>query len=568
MDQDVITTKRLTLIAVFLSIFAVGSILMNTTPASVKATYGLTTQTDDGVTISFNIFEPVNSADNGSRPAIIIGHGVMVNKEMLKGYALEFAAAGFVAVPFDFRGHGQSTGEFDRDAMVKDIEAIKNYLNNSRTDVNTSNLGYLGYSMGGLGQALIHTDVDFKCFIGIGTWLNNTLRKGTLLNPLEVLMILARYDEAVQPSDVIGVLANRTGVPAADIDLNRMYGSFEYGNASMIYLDDNSNHLTTAWDEDFIREARDWAINSFGIDVIDENFYANIRGIILMVQIFGGVGFFFLSIDPLSKLILKSKKDRETEIELYKIEIPDISIKTITIRAIGYSLALGILGILIFIPLLLILPLAIAGFVLALLFGAAFGILILMWRMGKKADLRLRGMFRGVFKGRDKILRQIVLGAVLTTILYLIAYISIGQNYMGLLPSITKMWTIPIFFAISFVIFIMFNLLTQVILQNKYEDSRKDILKAGFPGFIFPFIYYFTYLLIFGIVLGSYFYFGNFMPIASIMFPLTAFVSVVCYKKTGNIIVGAIVNSFMLTMLIVTMSPPQTGLSFLMGFLS
>ena len=105
MDQDVITTKRLTLIAVFLSIFAVGSILMNTTPASVKATYGLTTQTDDGVTISFNIFEPVTSADNGSRPAIIIGHGVMVNKEMLKGYALEFAAAGFVAVPFDFRGH-------------------------------------------------------------------------------------------------------------------------------------------------------------------------------------------------------------------------------------------------------------------------------------------------------------------------------------------------------------------------------------------------------------------------------------------------------------------------------
>ena len=128
------------------------------------------------------------------------------------------------------------------------------------------------------------------------------------------------------------------------------------------------------------------------------------------------------------------------------------------------------------------------------------------------------------------------------------------------------MWTIPIFFAISFVIFIMFNLLTQVILQNKFGDSSKDLLKAGFPGFFFPFVYYFTYLLVFGMVLGSYFYFGNFMPIASIMFPLTAFVSVVCYKKTGNIIVGAIVNSFMLTMLIVTMSYPMSGLEFLMAF--
>ena len=112
----------------------------------------------------------------------------------------------------------------------------------------------------------------------------------------------------------------------------------------------------------------------------------------------------------------------------------------------------------------------------------------------------------------------------------------------------------------------MFNLLTQVILQNKFEDSRNSLLKVGFLGFLFPFVYFFTYLLIFGMVLGSYFYFGNFMPIASIMFPLTAFVSVVCYKKTGNIIVGVIVNSFMLTILIVTMSPPQSGLQFLMGF--
>jgi hypothetical protein len=81
-------------------------------------------------------------------------------------------------------------------------------------------------------------------------------------------------------------------------------------------------------------------------------------------------------------------------------------------------------------------------------------------------------------------------------------------------------------------------------------------------------LYFFIYLLVFGIIMRSYFYFGTFMPIASVLFPLTAFVSVVCYKKTGNIIVGSIVNAFILTMLIVTMSPPQTGLAFLMGFLS
>jgi len=84
MEQDIITTKKLTIIAIFLSIFAVGSVLMFTTPSSVKSTYGLKAQTSDGVSISFNVFEPITTVSDNSRPAIIIGHGVMVNKEMLK----------------------------------------------------------------------------------------------------------------------------------------------------------------------------------------------------------------------------------------------------------------------------------------------------------------------------------------------------------------------------------------------------------------------------------------------------------------------------------------------------
>ena len=79
-----------------------------------------------------------------NKKAIILGHGIMSNKEMLKGYAIEFAAAGFVAVPFDFRGHGQSTGELDRDLLTNDINAIVSYLN-SRPDINTSALGYFGF---------------------------------------------------------------------------------------------------------------------------------------------------------------------------------------------------------------------------------------------------------------------------------------------------------------------------------------------------------------------------------------------------------------------------------------
>jgi len=556
-----LSKKRVALICIFLAIFTIGTVFIFITPLSVKSTYGLSTQTSDGVTISFNIFEPSSGGLN--KPAIIIGHGSMVNKEMVKGYALELAAAGFVAVPFDFRGHGQST-MVEPDNKTKDIIAIKEYLNTERSDIDMNSLGYIGYSMGGLGQQLIHQDPAFKCFIGIGTWLYPTLRNGNSTNPLNVLMIQAVFDEAVELPELKISLATRVSIPVSSVDSNKLYGSFQEGNASMIYLDDNSNHLTLAWDEDFIREARDWAINSFDLDVIDETFYVNIRGLILLFQVIGGIGFFFLILEPLSKLVLTPKSDREKEIQYYKIETPDMSVMSISIKTILYSIVLGIFGVLIFFPVLLILPLAVAGFVVTLLFGLAFGLIVFLWRIGKKSDLiTLKTILSRPFKGRNTLLRQIILGVSLGAILFLIVYLSIGLNYLGLVPSITKLWTIPIYFAISFFVILILSMVTQVIIQNKFSDSIKDTVKVLFLGASFPLLYYIVYLLLVSVLMRSLFYFGTFIPISILMFTLTSGVSIISYRKTGNIITGAIINAALLTFLIVTMSTPQSGLSFI-----
>ena len=564
MNKFNLPKKRIALICIFLFIFVIGTIFIFVVPLSIKSTYGLSTQTDDGVTISFNVFEPLDGGLN--KPAFIIGHGSMVNKEMVKGYALELAAVGFVAVAFDFRGHGQSTTG-DPSARINDIIAIKEYLQ-TRGDIDMNSLGYIGYSMGGLGQELIHSDTAFKCFIGIGTWLYPDLRRGNSTNPLNVLMIQALFDEAVELPYLKESLATRADIPNSTVDSNKIYGSFQQGNATMIYLDDNSNHLTVAWDEDFIREARDWAINSFDIDVVDETFYVNVRTLILLVQVIGGIGFFLLIVDPLSNLILQSKNERENgaEIKPYRIDASDYSIKSLTVKPILYSLLLGIPGVIIFIPILLILPLAIAGFVVALLYGQAFGLMVLLWRIGKKDDLTFKDILKEPFKGRNRFLRQLALGTILGTVLYLISYLSIGLNYLGLVPSVTKIWTMPIYFVISFFVILILNLITQVIIQNRFDDSIINTIKILFLGFILPFLYYFVYLLLIGVVMRSLFYFGTFIPISLVMFTLTSAVSIITYRKTGNIITGAIINAVILTFLIVTMSTPQSGFEFLTGF--
>ncbi len=554
-----LTKKRVTLICIFLAIFTIGTVFMFITPLSVKSTYGLSTQTSDGVTISFNVFEPSSGGLN--KPAIIIGHGSMVNKEMVKGYALELAAAGFVAVPFDFRGHGQST-MVEPDNKTKDIIAIKEYLS-TRGDVDMNSLGYIGYSMGGLGQELIDSDLSFKCFIGIGTWLYPTLRAGDSTNPLNVLMIQALFDEAVDLSELKISLATRVSIPVSSVDSNKLYGSFQEGNASMIYLDDNSNHLTLAWDEDFIREARDWAINSFDLDVVDETFYVNIRSLIFLMQVFGGIALFFITVEPLIRKSLCQNEEAERDFHYFKPETKESSIKSTSIKAILYPIVLGIPGVLIFIPLLLILPLAVAGFVVTLLFGQAFGLLVLLWRIGKKSETSLKTVLSKPFKGRNILLRQVIAGVVLGAILFIIVYLSVGLNYLGLVPSLTKVWTIPIYFVICFFVILILNLVTQGVIQNKLSDSLKDTMKVLFLGAIFPLLYYIVYLLLVSVLMRSLFYFGTFIPISILMFTLTSGVSVICYRKTGNIITGAIVNAILLTFLIVTMSTPQSGLSFI-----
>ncbi|MFX1344037.1 MAG: alpha/beta hydrolase [Promethearchaeota archaeon] len=562
MNKLNVERKHFIFIVLFLSIFIIGTVFIFIIPFNVKATYNKTVKTVDGVTIAFNVFEPKRVGVN--KKAIILGHGIMSNKEMLKDYAIEFAAAGFVAVPFDFRGHGQSTGELDRDLLINDINAIISYLN-SRSDININSLGYFGFSMGGFpGIEIVSESTDFHCFIGAGTRLPQGLRKGNSTNPLNILMIIGRFDEVINTNELKENLSFYVDKPPSEIDVNRLYGSFQDGNASMIYLDDNTNHVLGNWDPDFIREARNFALDTFpDVKPVDENFYVHTRFIFLFLQLFGGFGFFGLIIDPLSRMILKTREE-----ETFIFDIEDETLTNIEGKTILYSVLLGFPGIVIFIPIILILFLAIAGFISALLFGQAFGILVLLWRIGKNRDIKLRDIIKTPFKiSRNTLIRQFLLGGLLATLLTLILYLSGGLNYIGMIPSITKIPWILVYFAIFFFIFMIFGLIFHEIIQKNYKKGVKSLIKVSLIIFGTLFIYMLIILLILSLIMGSFFYFGSFIPLAIPIFLMISFNSTIVYEKVGNIIPVVLVNTLFFTLLICTISPYESGISFIFGFL-
>lgn len=574
-----VNKRQVILFAFFLSLFIVGTVLISVIPTSVKSSCG-TVQTSDGETIAFNAYEPVYSEES-KKKAVIIGHGFMANKEFMKGYAIELAAAGYVAVPFDFRGHGQSTGELNQARLINDVQAIKSYLGN-RGDINMNNLSYIGYSMGGgPGNIIVNNSLDFSAFVGVGTSLGD-IRNGTAANPLNVLMIQAKFDEAFDLSILKQQVGNRVGLSASNVDSNQLYGSFQDGNATKIYLDDNSNHLAVAWDTDFLREARDWIINTFpDTPTPDENFYGHIRLVFLLIQIIGGLGMFVYIIYGLTSLFNyrkqhsnnKSSEESDklsTEIRLEgkRIEFETISTTKFLSLTILYSLLFGIVGMLLMIFAFIVFPLAIEGFILSLLFGQTFGLLILLWRLGKKHNLSIMEIFKKPFVGnRKELVKSIALGLIIAVILYGILYASVGRNYMGIIPSIVKLPWLPIYLLVAFVIFLVYNLTIQFVVQPRFSDDLKSMLKVFLIFFGIQFIYLNAYLLMLCAIMGSLFFYGTMIPVATPILLISTLVAVLCYKRTGNIISGTLCITIFFVLVVSTIAPFQSFLSLLGTFL-
>lgn len=136
-----------------------------------------------------------------------------------------------------------------------------------------------------------------------------------------------------------------------------------------------------------------------------------------------------------------------------------------------------------------------------------------------------------------------------------------------MIPSLLKIPWMFLFLVINFIIFMFYGLFFHGILQNKFERGNKPLIKLSFTIFGILFLYWFTILFIVGIITRSFFYFGSFIPLTLPMLLINAFLSTLIYQKSGNIIAGAIVNTLYVTLIICTISPYQTGLGFILGFL-
>ncbi|GAB4314204.1 MAG: hypothetical protein Kow0069_15550 [Promethearchaeota archaeon] len=462
MDQS---ETRLVGAAFLASLVVFGVVGLAANDREVLVTRDLFVEGPDGVEVAISVYE--QKLGGGVKPAVLLGHGVMVNKEVFDGLAKELAKAGFLAVALDFRGHGHSGGYLEGD-LVNDFLAAKSYVVDraaERGDVEEGRLGVVGFSMGG-GAAfeLCARDGDFKAMVGLAPSFRPDLVNAT--TPSNLLVEVGALEEAFDYRGYLPAFYNRTGLSGEQFQVGAFYGNFSDGTATRLEVKPGVDHLTVPWDAGVHADVVEWMTVALEPQPPYEpasRVTTHLRFAWASLGLLGGVGLAFVLVKPVAGALLGrgraegdgqglEEQQRETgEAEVPGAASPPPAAQSATSRFsarnyLAYSLAWLVPSVVACAPLFLLPPVLTSFF--ATMFVAN---LVGVWW----AFRREKSSFRRSLAARARASpRNYLLGLLVGVAVYLPVQFFFGLHYLSFAPGLTRWPYVPVYFAVLFASFL------------------------------------------------------------------------------------------------------------------
>lgn len=242
----------------------------------------------------------VNKADGDKRPAVVITHGFTSNKLMMDPFAVQFARAGWIAIIYDARGHGDSEGIFNYGYvpddgsppivaidMVSVVRQVKDW-----PIVDSDRVAVLGHSMGALtvlmlgkffqndvaGSAAMAPPFKLEAKIDITTPINVNFDPIPYLNSSNssvptarnLLHMVGSNDMIVGYESNLRMAAVRTtgsldGTVQVGVGYNTTPQGFLEGTAYKFVRLEGANHVTEMSNPQAIDTATDWFSQCFNL---------------------------------------------------------------------------------------------------------------------------------------------------------------------------------------------------------------------------------------------------------------------------------------------------------------
>ena len=231
------------------------------------ATDGLSIQADHAGTIPLTVFRP---AAAGRAPIVVIGHGFAGSRQLMQPFALTLARAGYIAVTFDFPGHGRNPTRLnggitnDKAAAASLLDAIDQVVAYARARPDgDGRLALLGHSMASdtvVQYGRTHPDIDAT--IAVSAFV----RGADPDRPRNLLVIVGALEPAFLHREGERLVAMASGGAVAP---GVTYGDRQAGTARRLVIVPGAEHIGVLYSADSLTAARDWLDGIFGRQMAD-----------------------------------------------------------------------------------------------------------------------------------------------------------------------------------------------------------------------------------------------------------------------------------------------------------
>jgi pimeloyl-ACP methyl ester carboxylesterase len=212
--------------------------------------------------IPVTIFRPQSG---GRAPVIVIAHGFAGSQQLMQPFAITLARNGYVAVTFDFPGHGRNplpmggglTNDAARGALL--LDTLDRVVSYARTlPFGDGRVALLGHSMASdivVRYAEAHPAIPATVAVSL-------FSSGiTATSPRNLLVI----DGALEPAMLTDEAYRVVGMEAAGHATARVtYGDFSAGTARRLSLSGGVEHIGVLFSRQSMREALGWINQAFG----------------------------------------------------------------------------------------------------------------------------------------------------------------------------------------------------------------------------------------------------------------------------------------------------------------
>ncbi|MGQ0699875.1 MAG: alpha/beta hydrolase [Panacagrimonas sp.] len=197
----------------------------------------------------------VRMRDAAPAPVVVIAHGFAGSQQLMLPFATTLARNGYVAVSFDFPGHGRNPmpltgGLADADAMQSDLMETMDTMSRRALELpgTDGRLAVLGHSMAAdIVVRHAHANPAVQSTVAVSLFVPDPQE----FRPRNLLVI----DGALEPAMLIEQGRKIVGGPA---ETGVTYGNFSDGSARRLALAGGVEHIGVLYSTDSMREAWSW----------------------------------------------------------------------------------------------------------------------------------------------------------------------------------------------------------------------------------------------------------------------------------------------------------------------